>query len=174
MKPNRSTLDFAIQTPDERRHAEARRAKSVARVQAETGINEAMIDRLVEGFYERVRQDSLIGPIFMERVSDWRPHLAQMKLFWSSVALHSGVYQGRPMPKHLPLPIDARHFDRWLEIFEATAMEICGPVAGPHFIVRARRIAQSLELGIANSNGVLLDHGQRFVRSDIGWTPEEV
>ncbi|GAA0393910.1 group III truncated hemoglobin [Brevundimonas terrae] len=168
MKPTRSTLDFSIQTPDERRDAEARRAKSVSRVQAETGIDDAMIDRLVEGFYDRVRQDPLIGAVFMERISDWGPHLAQMKLFWSSVALHSGVYQGRPMPKHLPLPIDARHFDRWLEIFEATATEICGPVAGHHFIVRARRIAQSLELGIANANGVLLDHGQRFVRSDTG------
>lgn len=173
MKPTRSTLDFSIQTADERRDAETRRAKSIARVQAETGIDDAMIDRLVEGFYDRVRQDSLIGPVFMERISDWGPHLAQMKLFWSSVALHSGVYQGRPMPKHLPLPIDARHFDRWLEIFEIAAMEICGPVAGSHFIVRARRIAQSLELGIANANGVLLDSGQRFMRSGTNWTPEE-
>lgn len=67
-----------------------------------------------------------------------------MKLFWSSVALSTGVYQGRPMPKHLPLPIDARHFDRWLEIFEATARDLCPPAAADHFIVRARRIAESL------------------------------
>lgn len=173
MQTPRTTLSFTLQTPEDRSEAEARRAASISRIQNETGIDEAMIDNLVEGFYARVREDDQIGPIFMDRISDWGPHLAQMKLFWSSVALHSGVYQGRPMPKHLPLPIDARHFDRWLEIFEATAMEVCGPVAGPHFISRARRIAQSLELGIANAHGTMLDQGERFIRSDKPWTPVE-
>lgn len=146
--------------------AEARRAAAVARIRAETGIDEAMIDALVEGFYARVREDALIGPVFDERIEDWGPHLAQMKLFWSSVALSTGVYQGRPMPKHLPLPIDARHFDRWLALFEATARDLCPPVAAQHFIVRARRIAESLELGVANANGVLLGPGERFRRTD--------
>lgn len=172
MQPKRSTLDFTVQTPDQRDEAEVRRAATVERIQQETGIDEQMIDALVEGFYDRVRRDDLIGPVFADRITDWAPHLAQMKLFWSSVALHSGVYQGRPMPKHLPLPIEARHFDRWLEIFEATAFEICGPVAARHFISRARRIAQSLELGIANANGVLLDNGQRYTRPSQGWTPD--
>ena len=172
MKPERSTLSFTIQTPEERSEADARRAASIERIQHETGIDDQMIDALVEGFYDRVRKDELIGPVFAARISDWAPHLAQMKLFWSSVALHSGVYQGRPMPKHLPLPIDARHFDRWLQIFEEAASDICGAVAAAHFISRARRIAQSLELGIANSQGVLLDHGQRYIRQNESWTPE--
>lgn len=172
MQTKHSTLVFTAQTPDDRRDAEARRAVSIERIKNETGIDDQMISALVEGFYERVRADSLIGPVFAARISDWEPHLAQMKLFWSSVALHSGVYQGRPMPKHLPLPIEARHFDRWLEIFETTAQEICGPVAATHFISRARRIAQSLELGIANANGVMLGHGERYIRPSESWTPE--
>jgi hemoglobin len=77
----------------------------------------------------------------------------------------SGVYHGRPMPKHLPLPVDAVHFDRWLELFEATAREVCPPAAADHFIERARRIAESLELGIAGANGVLLRRGERYVRT---------
>src|SRR5690606_23250096 len=81
--------------------AVARRDAAVARIRAETGIDEAMIDALVEGFYAKVREDDFIGPIFAERIDDWGPHLAQMKLFWSSVALSTGVYQGRPMPKHV-------------------------------------------------------------------------
>lgn len=84
----------------------ARRQAATDRICAETGIDEAMIDRLVETFYARVRDDALLGRIFADHVADWEPHLAQMKLFWSSVALSTGVYQGRPMPKHLPLPID--------------------------------------------------------------------
>ncbi|MDP3370176.1 MAG: group III truncated hemoglobin, partial [Brevundimonas sp.] len=88
---------------------ESRRRAIVRRIEAETGIDEPMIARLVDAFYDRVRVDPLIGPVFNDRISDWGPHLARMRLFWSSVALMSGVYHGRPMPKHLPLPVDARH-----------------------------------------------------------------
>ena len=152
--------------------AAARREAAVQQIRDKTGIDEAMIDALVEGFYDRVRDDALIGPIFAARIDDWGPHLARMKLFWSSVALSSGVYQGRPMPKHLPLPIDARHFDRWLALFEGAARDLCPPVAADHFIERARRIAESLELGVANANGVLLGAGERYVRRALAWAPE--
>lgn len=145
--------------------AAARRAAAVARTMAATGIDEAMISDLVDSFYARVRNDDLIGPVFAARIDDWGPHLAQMKLFWSSVALSSGLYQGRPMPKRLPLPIDADHFDRWLALFEDVARDLCPPPAANHFIERARRIAESLELGVANANGVLLDVGERYRRS---------
>ena len=158
--------------PADPQDAAGRRAAIVAQIQAETGVDEAMIARLVDGFYDRVRVDPLIGPVFNDRIQDWAPHLEQMRLFWSSVALMSGVYHGRPMPKHLPLPVDARHFDRWLELFEATAHDLCPPAASDHFIERARRIAESLELGIAGSNGVLLGKGERYLRPTEAWRPE--
>jgi hemoglobin len=87
--------------------------------------------------------------------------------FWSSVALMSGIYHGQPMEKHLPLPVDARHFDRWLQLFREAAREICPPTAAGHFIERAERIAQSLEMGIAMSQGVLLPKGTRLRRADL-------
>ena len=61
--------------------------------------------------------------------------------------------------------VDADHFDRWLDLFEQTAREVCPPAAAEHFIERARRIAQSLELGIAGANGVMLLGNQRYRRS---------
>ena len=88
-----------------------------------------------------------------------------MFAFWSSVALMSGRYHGTPMAKHMPLPVDADHFDRWLALFEATAREVCTPEAATHFVELARRIAASLELGIAGSQGVLLGNGERFRRA---------
>ena len=157
--------------PADPQDAAGRRAAIVEQIRAETGIDEAMIARLVDGFYDRVRADPLIGPVFNDRISDWGPHLEQMRLFWSSVALMSGAYHGRPMPKHLPLPVDARHFDRWLELFEATARDLCPPAAADHFIERARRIAESLELGIAGANGVLLGKGERYLRPTEAWKP---
>lgn len=160
-----------MQSASEPESPARRREAIVEQIRAATGIDEPMIARLVDAFYDRVRADPLIGPVFAERISDWGPHLAQMRLFWSSVALMSGVYHGRPMPKHLPLPVDARHFDRWLELFEATAAEVCPPAAAAHFIERARRIAESLELGIAGAQGVLLRKGERYLRPTEAWTP---
>lgn len=125
----------------------------VADIVARTGIDDAMIERLVHAFYGRARQDPLLGPVFESKVHDWDGHLARMCAFWSSVALMSGRYSGQPMAVHLPLPIDTPHFDRWLEIFAATAREICPAPAAALFIDRSRRIADSLELGIAMRKG---------------------
>ncbi|MGE3832746.1 MAG: group III truncated hemoglobin [Parvibaculaceae bacterium] len=144
-----------------------RRTRISDAIRAETGIDEAMIDRLVRGFYARVRDDALLGPVFAARISDWEPHLRQMCAFWSSVALMTGVYHGQPMQKHLPLPIDAHHFDRWLAIFEATARDLCPPKAAEHFIERARRIAESLEMGLAVTHKVMLGKGERFYRGEL-------
>jgi hemoglobin len=139
-----------------------RREKITAEIVARTGINESMIERLVRSFYAKVREDALLAPIFEARIHDWEPHLRQMCTFWSSVTLMSGRYHGSPMAKHLPLPVDAAHFDRWLALFEETAREVCPPEAEAHFVERARRIAESIELGIAGRQGILLRSGERF------------
>ena len=140
----------------------ARRARITDEITARTGITEEIIDTLVRRFYRNVREDTVLGPIFEARIKHWEPHLSRMTAFWSSVALMSGRYHGRPMDAHLPLPIDARHFDIWLGIFESTAREVCQPEAAAHFIERARRIAESLEIGIAMRHGVLPGRNERF------------
>lgn len=142
--------------------AAARRAQITADIVARTGIDEAMIERLVHRFYDRVRDDPMLGPVFHARIEDWDIHLQRMCAFWSSVALMSGRYHGSPVPKHLPLPVDATHFDRWLELFAATARETCPAEAERHFIERAQQIAESLELSIAGGRGVMLAKGERF------------
>ena len=145
-----------------------RREAITAEIMERTGITETMIERLVRGFYAKVRSDAVLAPIFDARIRDWEPHLAQMCAFWSSVALMSGRYHGTPMAKHTPLPVDAGHFDRWLELFDEAAAEICPPKAAAHFVELARRIAASLELGIAGGQGDMLAPGERFRRSEAG------
>lgn len=144
-----------------------RRARITAEIVSNTGIDEELIHRLVHAFYARVREDSILAPIFDSHVNDWGAHLENMCAFWSSVALLTGRYHGRPMEKHLPLPIDAHHFDRWLALFEDTARQVCAPAAADHFIERARRIAESLEMGIATQTGVLLGKGERYISNDL-------
>jgi len=131
-----------------------RRARITEELARKTGIDDAMIERLVRGFYGRAQHDPLIGPIFAAHVKDWEPHIARMCEFWSSVALMTGRYHGQPMRMHMPLPIDRPHFERWLSIFSEVAREICPPVAAAHFIERAERIAESLQLGIDASRGM--------------------
>jgi hemoglobin len=96
-------------------------------------------------------------------ISEWDPHLDNMFAFWSSL-LQTGRYHDQPMAKHMPLAVDAIHFDRWLELFEKTARDLCPPAAAERFIERARRVAESLELGVASANGVLLQKGERYRR----------
>lgn len=155
---------YLVSIMDKSSNPAERRARTVAEITTRTGIDEEMIERLVRAFYARVGDDPLLGPIFAARVRDWEIHIGRMCAFWSSVALMSGVYHGNPMEKHLPLPIDAQHFDQWLMLFEKTAHEVCPSAAAGHFIERARRIAQSLELGLAGQDGVLLGKDQRFHR----------
>ena len=137
--------------------AEQRRDEWVANQIEETGIDEAMIARLVDGFYGRVRSDPLLGPVFAARIDDWEPHLARMRDFWSGVALMTGRYKGKPMQKHFPLGLERAHFEQWLALFEATAAELCPPAAAAFFTDRAHRIAESLQLGLTYANGRLAE-----------------
>lgn len=142
----------------------ARRARATAEIVARTGIDAAMIENFTRRFYAKVREDSLLGPVFNAKITEWEPHLQRIFAFWSSVALMSGEYSGNPMQLHATLPIDAEHFDRWLALFEETARETCPPAAAAHFIDRAHRIAQSLEMGVAIGQGVMLGRGERYRR----------
>ncbi len=130
-----------------------RRAALTRELQESTGIDDAMIERLVRGFYGRVQEDPLLAPIFLTKVEDWEAHIATLCRFWSSVALMTGRYSGRPMQAHADLAVERRHFLRWLALFEKTAREICPPIAAEHFIERAKKIAESLRQGISLHQG---------------------
>ena len=115
-----------------------------------------MIRGLVHGFYDRIRADDVLGPIFSAEIEDWDPHLAKMCDFWSSMLLMTRRYDGRPVPAHVKIPnLDRPHFERWLNLFRHTASELCPPEAAALFIDRAERVAQSLQLSIDFSRGIL-------------------
>lgn len=113
--------------------------------------SEDQIRELVHRFYDRIRADDLLGPIFRRVIGDnWGRHLALMCDFWSSVMLSSGRYKGRPIPAHLKIGgIEPRHFTHWLALFRATTHELFAPALAAVFISRAERIAESLKLGFA-------------------------
>ena len=79
------------------------------------------IKKMVNEFYEKVRIDDLIGPIFNRIIQDnWPVHLEKMYRFWQTVLLNERTYSGQPFMPHAKLPVEKRHFDRWLELFRKT------------------------------------------------------
>ncbi len=115
------------------------------------GITEDRISDLVETFYQRIRADALLGPIFAGKITEWPVHLSRMKDFWASIAIESGRFHGNPMVKHIAIPgIEQKHFDHWLQLFNQTLPEIFShPEARKFLSERASRIADSLMTGIS-------------------------
>lgn len=92
-----------------------------------TGI--ADIKLFVNEFYNKVRKDDLLGPVFSEKITgDWQPHLNKMYAFWNAALFAEPGYKGNPFAKHAPLKIGSPHFERWLVLFADT---IDGNFIGP-------------------------------------------
>jgi hemoglobin len=127
------------------------RPEMTAALMADTGLDEQILRTLVHRFYQKVRGDGVLGPIFAERITDWGPHLERMTAFWSSVALMTGRYHGRPVPAHMGLAVTWEHFERWLALFRETAHETCPPAGAAHVVERAERIARSLHIAVQDA-----------------------
>ena len=114
------------------------------------GIDEAQLARLVPVFYNRVRADAELGPIFNDAVHDWPEHFEKLTHFWSSVMLGSGRYKGNPVAAHRKHAgrITPELFDRWLAIWKATTEEMLSPPAAAALQDKAARIAESLKLAL--------------------------
>lgn len=82
----------------------------------------ADIKLLVDAFYDRIRQDALLAPVFASRIAEegWPVHLEKMYRFWGSILLHTQNYHGSPFDRHIGLGINGTHFNRWLDLFAET------------------------------------------------------
>lgn len=111
-------------------------------------LTEADIARLVDRFYDKVREHPELGPVFNPAVEDWEAHKATLVRFWSSVALGTRAYRGNPMAMHRPHPIASDHFDQWLGLWRETAAEVLPPEHAQVVVEHAGRIARSLMYGL--------------------------
>lgn len=115
---------------------------------APSGLDMSDIARLVDRFYERVRVDPEIGPVFNAAVHDWDAHKRLLTSFWSSIALRAGTYRGNPMAAHQALPINAGHFTRWLALWRETCAQELEAEHATQLIGHAERIGRSLAYGL--------------------------
>jgi hemoglobin len=110
----------------------------------------ADIERLVDTFYERVRDDDRLGPIFNDvaRV-DWATHLPRMHAFWEAVLFGAPGFSGNPLAVHRTLgqqtPLTPNEFDRWIALFDQSVDALFSGPNADEAKLRARRIAAVMQ-----------------------------
>lgn len=110
------------------------------------------IDDLMVEFYQRAFADDLLGHIFRDVAKlDLESHLPVIGDFWETLLLGNQVYSrhGRnPLRIHGELgqktPIEAPHFRRWLQIFNATVDEMFRGERASFAKMRANAIANRM------------------------------
>jgi hemoglobin len=110
-----------------------------------TGITKADIAtradiiRLVDTFYDKVKSDELLAPVFSH--VDWPKHLPTMYNFWSSLVFGDQSYTGNPFMRHKDLSIGRAHFTRWLALFVETVDQLFAGKEASELKQRAHGIA---------------------------------
>lgn len=84
--------------------------------------NEEDIRTLVATFYDQLTRDEVVGHFFTGL--DLKEHLPRIAAFWEMVLLDKPGYTTNVTEVHLRLhdriPMEKRHFDRWLELWRGT------------------------------------------------------
>ncbi len=115
----------------------------------EYSVTEDDVARLVDRFYDRVRADARLGPLFDAAIADWDHHLQVMRDFWSAVLLRTQRYQGCVMSPHFGMPIAAGDFDLWLGLFRPAARETLPPDAADRAILIGEAVSERLRQAFA-------------------------
>jgi hemoglobin len=112
-------------------------------------LNKESIATLVHTFYDDVRADAVLAPVFNNAIGEhWETHLGRMVDFWCTTMLKTQQFQGNVFGKHMALGgVEPEHFRRWLLLFEATAARLFEAPLAAEFTLVARRIAASLQFG---------------------------
>lgn len=108
------------------------------------------IKLLVDSFYNKVRQNPALAPVFDERIKDnWSVHLEKMYRFWQTVLLEEHTYFGSPFVPHADLPVDESHFAEWMELFTQTVNELFTGEKAKEAIWRAGKMAEMFQFKLA-------------------------
>ncbi|MBM1106869.1 group III truncated hemoglobin [Aurantibacter crassamenti] len=117
--------------------------------------NKSEVFQLVDTFYNKVRADELIGPIFNGIINDWDHHLEHLTTFWSNqLFIERGTYKGDPISAHIKVDdfaknqINEQHFGRWLNLWVQTIDEL---FEGDNAFIlknRARKMSTHIHLSI--------------------------
>ena len=91
--------------------------------------NRADIENLINTFYDKVKVDDILGPVFNVQIPvNWEVHVPVMYQFWENAIFYTGGYTGNPMAVHehihKKIGLKSAQFDRWIELFNQTTDEL--------------------------------------------------
>lgn len=113
-------------------------------------MSDESIRVLVHAFYEKVRRDPQLAPIFTAAIGDrWDAHIARMCDFWGAAMRVSTRYKGDMLAAHRR--VGALHpalFGHWLGLFEETVEEHFTGEAAAALCDRAHKTARNLEMAL--------------------------
>jgi hemoglobin len=117
----------------------------------------ADIELLVNGFYNKVKQDPVIGFIFTDVAKvNWEKHLPVMYDFFENMLFYTGSYMGNPMELHKRinnyLPLTVQHFQQWELLFNTTVDELFEGATAGLAKQRAMSISKVLQVKILNNS----------------------
>ncbi|WP_051477522.1 group III truncated hemoglobin [Aquimarina pacifica] len=84
------------------------------------------IQIIVSKFYEKVRNDQDLGPIFNAIIDDWDSHIKRLVDFWETNLLFVQKFKGNPIKAHQEVDkknnhkITNIHFGIWLRLWITT------------------------------------------------------
>lgn len=115
------------------------------------------IEKVVYHFYDQVMQDPGLGPIFLEVMKvDWNKHLPIMVDFWETILLGRQAYIRDTMGAHFnvnrKVPLRDEHFNRWIELFEASLDGHFSGEVTENAKRRARTIAEVMRIKMNQEN----------------------
>jgi hemoglobin len=122
----------------------------------EAGLTEPLVCEVILSFYEKVRVDEVLGPVFTEAIgNDWTAHTERIILFWlTATRLGRGYDSTGFLPAHLRnLSIRSDQLPRWLQLFGETARELCSPQAASVLIEIAERMAETIRISLDRRDG---------------------
>jgi hemoglobin len=107
------------------------------------------IKLMVNAFYDQIRENEVLGPIFNGIIQDrWPQHLEKMYTFWQTILLEEHTYFGSPFPPHAKLPVDASHFEQWLQLFNQNMDNLFEGTKADEAKWRAAKMAQMFQIKI--------------------------
>lgn len=113
-------------------------------------LSREMIADVVAAFYDRVRADSTLAPIFAERVHDWPAHEEKITRFWANALLFERSYSGNPMRVHMDAGnVRPAHFHGWLALFDEVLRAKVASPQREQWSSLVHRIGRGLSFGLA-------------------------
>ena len=116
---------------------------------APPSIDRASITTLVHRFYDAVRADAELGPVFeAELHGRWDEHLERMVDFWCTAMKVSRSFRGNVYGKHMALPrIAPAHLKRWLRLWQAHSAALLPPSHATALQDVATGVARVMHMG---------------------------